>query len=358
MFADENEGGGFFSSGGQLGTSFAKLEKKAADDTSRMLREVQSQLYDSPICITPPPAKPSLAGGTDGEGYYGGFGADMGMVHIRRFADNEYEAHTDAVKPQELKDWQDSFSFLRVAGTSMSNGNRHIDDDDDDDDDGNSDGGEGSGSGSMDESLLANYECVPAVCTMSNGTQAFTSASGNTAIRSGSGGHSEGGELLSVRGNAAVITTLSKGCVGTCPSPEEESDGYINADGEEVFMQHGVLVDTVLERHMPVDPTASANNNDDRSACDMHTNTALEPAELQQAEVISILADAVWPDVVSQLKPLVLQVVGASQLLGLDFYEKQHEEREGDRDRQRRQAQDEDQHTKASDGESLFDHGW
>ena len=341
MFADENDGS-FFSGGGQLGTSFANLEKKAANDTSRMMADVASQLYDSPIVIaSPPPPTTSNA-----EEDHGGFGAGMGMEQFRRFADNEYEAHTDTVQPKELRDWQDSFAFLRVVGNSLPSSTHSSGDID-------------TSSGSGDD--VSDYACVPALRvpqerlggnSTDSGYSADDGAHGK-ALDSPSPQSESANELLAVRGSAVLLSPH--------PHPHFSADGedadgggHVNAYGEEVFMQNGVLVDTLIERHSPQNWAPSGSR-----AIDEETNTAVEPSDSQQAEVIGILADAVWPDVVNQLKPLLQLVVQASRPLGLDFYEKQEQEAEHDRERERdraRQQESEEQHVNES--QSLFDHGW
>jgi hypothetical protein len=56
MFAgsDDDDGGFFQGGGGEVGFSFAHLEKKAAQDTGNMLRELENTLYDAPIIILLP----------------------------------------------------------------------------------------------------------------------------------------------------------------------------------------------------------------------------------------------------------------------------------------------------------------
>ena len=107
MFVDEEDD--FGGVGGVLGASFANLERKAAENTGRMMENVQSQLYDTQIIITPPAAPPMSIDEDDDGGF-------PGVGHFRRFADNEYEAHTDTVKLEELRDWQEPFPYLRVLG--------------------------------------------------------------------------------------------------------------------------------------------------------------------------------------------------------------------------------------------------
>ncbi len=336
MFADENDGS-FFSGGGQLGTSFANLEKKAASDTSRMMADVASQLYDSPIVIASPP--PPTA--SNAEEDHGGFGAGMGMEQFRRFADNEYEAHTDTVQPKELRDWQDSFAFLRVVGTALPSSTHSSGDID-------------TSSGSGDD--VSDYACVPASRVPQEGHGGDSADSGYSAdggahaktLDSPSPQSESANELLAVRGSAVLLSPHPH---FSADGEDADGGGHVNPYGEEVFMQNGVLVDTLIERHSPQNWAPLGSR-----AIDEEMNTAVEPSDSQQAEVIGILADAVWPDVVNQLKPLLQLVVQASRPLGLDFYEKQEQEAEHDR---ARQQESEEQHTNnANESESLFDHGW
>jgi hypothetical protein len=146
---------------------------------------------------------------------------------------------------------------------------------------------------------------------------------------------------LVIRGKSVVLLSQKEDILTPLTANE--------ADNEEIYAQNGMLEEIIDIQYADIHTdvrTITASIGCNSSNCnDMSTNTALDPNESQKIEVLNILTDAVWPDLVTQLEPLVRQIVLESSSHGLELYTEQeeHEEEQGHRDE--------------GDG-SLFDHGW
>ena len=121
MFANSEDEDSFFEGGAQGGIfSLAQLEKQAAKDTGNMLAELEHRLYDAPIILTPPPQELSMSIGHNADNSEMRVDQGIWPTHeFRRFADNEYNAHTDTMENHELQQWQQTFPYLRVVGQGL-----------------------------------------------------------------------------------------------------------------------------------------------------------------------------------------------------------------------------------------------
>ena len=91
-------------------------------------------------------------------------------------------------------------------------------------------------------------------------------------------------------------------------------------DDDELPIVHGVLEEVVEVNNEDILAPwrgIAADNMEQAAEAD---GVPIEPNASKRAEVVSILTDALWPDVVQALRPLVRRVVEASRPLGPDLY--------------------------------------
>ena len=273
-----------------------------------------STLYDSRIQVEPPAP---LSGDRDTD--------FLGAEQFRRFADNEYEAHTDTVKPGELRDWQDSFAYLRINGTRASENN------------------ENNEAEEITEQHLQDFFSTPSTLKEDKNSNQNEPLPMRDSTAEPPSLASEGlpaGDILIKGCKVALATRL----------PEEDRDFSTTSNGgdacEEIIASHGVL-EEILDQRYP-DKYGDLSEKGDSSVDQGNTNTALEPIASQQQEVLDILVDAVWPDIVhKQLEPLIRQLVLESRQYGPELYS---ESVESPTEKQNQQDSEE--------GVSLFEHGW
>ena len=185
-------------------------------------------------------------------------GQDSPFEHYRRMESNGYDAHSESVNEKEILSWQSAFSYLSVKG----------------------------------ERIIASG--TPAVSKGADDCFFPTSSdskSDNSA--SSSSTHDEGSVLdLVIVGKKCQVSEVVK----------------LSSDIE---ISHGTLEELIaVHSHVPVEGV------DDAASFD---GDEFSPRSSKRAEIVSLLLDALWPEVVEVLKPLVRRVVEVSRAEGLQY---------------------------------------
>jgi hypothetical protein len=178
------------------------------------------------------------------------------FVHYRRMESNGYDAHSESVNEKEVLSWQSAFTYLSLKGERLS---------------GNPVESEGT-----EECFL----WTPSDCKPDNLASNSSTHDGNTV---------QDLVIIGKKCNVSEVMELSS----------------------EVDVSHGALVELIaVHSHVPSDAV------DDVEAFD---GDAISPRSSKRAEIVSLLLDALWPEVVEVLKPLVRRVVDVSKAEGLQY---------------------------------------
>ena len=183
-------------------------------------------------------------------------GQDSPFEHYRRMESNGYDAHSERVNEKEVLSWQSAFTYLSVKGERLS--------------------------GNPVESKGAD-ECF--LWTPSD------SKSGNSASSSSTHDANSVQDLVIVGKKCRVSEVI-----------ELSSD---------VDVSHGTLEELIaVHSHVPTDAV---------DVVEAFDGDVISPRSSKRAEIVSLLLDALWPEVVEVLKPLVRRVVEVSKAVGLQY---------------------------------------
>jgi len=192
----------------------------------------------------------------------------MPADEFRRFESMGYSAHTDNVEEHEIRDWQRAFTYLRVEGKSCL-------------------------SKSKQESGTFDGEGVKFVHS-SAVSQAAASVPMDDDVSS---------SLVVVGRHIEPIP------IQTQTANQEEQ--------EEVFASHGILEELLEVDCSP--PEEADSGAKAEAAEDIVGGDPISPRAAQRSEVVSILADAVWPELIESLRPLVRKIVSESRAANLKY---------------------------------------
>jgi hypothetical protein len=192
----------------------------------------------------------------------------MPADEFRRFETMGYSAHTDNVEEHEIRDWQRAFTYLRVEGKCcLPKSNQE------------SEELYGEGVQFVHAPLVAQAAAtVPMDDEMS--------------------------ASLSVVGRH-IEPTLAE----TRTADQEEH--------EEVFASHGILEELLEVDYSPCEEAGTGVNAD--GVEEIVCGDPISPRAARRSEVVSILADAVWPEIVESLRPLVRKIVSESRAANLKY---------------------------------------
>jgi len=242
--------------------SFAKLAEQEAQSTQGSLLELEAKLFREDVEFTEEvmSTEPAVE------------------EHIyRRFEANGYDAHTDCVELPEIRQWQKVFPYLRVTGNRIVPP-PWVDLEDET---------EGVDAYVLDD--VVERSAVSGV-----GGEAMD-VSEPLAMH-------EGGPALAVLGKRVLFHAQ--------PSPLD------HGEQEEEFE----FVDGILEEVIAIDCSSSSSSSFNEAATVPPATTVgddeyalTSPYACRRAEVISVLADAIWPDCVDVLLPLVRAIVRKSR---------------------------------------------
>ena len=268
---DDGEDGGFESALG----SEAALNQREEGKTARVLRELEARLYH--------------AGGADAIETVEAAEVPEVRDEYRRYESTGYDAHTDSVQEHEIRDWQRAFAYLRIEGTSCLAARGRADAD-------------------LDlEAQGVQFVAMPASATAAgaqwcheDGTELLVQGKGqsppdlgqmDTVLSSADG-----------RGGGEMGGGAQRG--GDQTSREGEGEGEGEGE-EEVLASHGVLEEWIEMNR--------CEGPEEESEEDIISGDPVSPDLARRAEVISILADAVWPELVEALRPLVRRIVSEAR---------------------------------------------
>ena len=291
-YGDDDERGGRF--------SFADVARQEGERLRAALVAVEDMLHAPPA----PPAPPAEAiEDTDLT-----LGDDDGIPdfhHYRRYESMGYDAHTDCVDTAEVKGWQNAFPYLRIVGQKLAP---------------TSGSSSGSNSSSSNRGSVPSpsedqeqYEGVEFVPFIGGGAPAPAPAPQPTCA----------GRELVVEGRRVTIHNATTTTVSS-------STGIGDGD-DDVDCSHGVIEELLaIDRGPgPGDPgggPASAADDDD----DDDDDAIPSPRSSQREEVVSLLLDAVWPEVAEAIKPLVRAVVRVCRERGITYEADEEEDEEED----------------------------
>ena len=287
MFIDEEDGGGSF--------SFGELARQEASRIGSSLESVQDLLHQPPTTENVKVEDVVVADEEEDDGEFRGF------HHYRRYESAGYDAHSDCVDLKEVSTWQSAFPYLRITGTKIStssSGNRN-----DAVNDPSEEGVEFVLSSSVDSST--NHRL-----NQTNGDMMAISL-GDTEPEPSSGG---GPCDLIIEGHKIVI---GYGCHGVDTARHDENTGTTFAteadDNDDVDIVHGVLEEIIA---IDVESTILPRKKEDH---DDSTSLPPSPQASKQEEIVSLLMDVVWPEVVETMRPLVSAVVKLSRERGIVY---------------------------------------
>ena len=292
MFVDEENGGGSF--------SFGEIARQEASRIGASLESVQDLLHQPPTTDTVMVEDVEPANVTEEDEDDGGF---SGFHHYRRYESAGYDAHSDCVDLTEVLSWQSAFPYLRITGTqipSSSSGNKS--------DTTNDSSDEGI------EFVLSSIVDLPANNRLTNDDMMVISA--HDTEPSLGGGPCD----LIIEGRKIVIGYGGRG-VGSGTRKHEQNTGTSAAavivdddhDHDHDDVMHGVLEEVIT---IDVESTALPRKKDDNV-----DNVSLPPSPQtsKQEEIVSLLMDVVWPEVVETMRPLVCAVVKLSRERGITY---------------------------------------
>ena len=185
-------------------------------------------------------------------------GQDSPFEHYRRMESNGYDAHTESVDEREILSWQSAFSYLSLKGERLI-----------------ASGTPGASKGTDDYFFPAPID----------------SKSGNLASSSSIHDGNSIQDLVIV-GKKCYVPEVIK-----LSSDVDISQGTL----EELIAVHSGVA------------TAGADD------ADTFDGDEISPCSSKRAEIVSLLLDALWPEVVEVLKPLVRRVVEVSRAEGLQY---------------------------------------
>ena len=189
---------------------------------------------------------------------------ELPFEFYRRMESTGYDAHCEKVDQKEIASWQSAFPYFEVKGERMNIiGNSALNLSNTDDQCESFASHDDNNCASDNDALLVSSRCIEGSSSKID---------------------------LSIQGKRILI-----------PRIEE-----LNED-----ISHGICEDLIT-----IDMRGDNLGNKDTDAS---SENILSPNESIQEEVVSLLFDAVWPEVVDALKPLVLRVVQVSHEIDLKY---------------------------------------
>ena len=178
--------------------------------------------------------------------------------HYRRVESNGYDAHTESVDEREVSSWKSAFSYLSLKGERLI------------------------ASGTPGVSKGTDECFFPTPIDFKSGNLASSCSIHNGNII----------QDLVIVGQKCYVPEVIK----------------LSSD---VDISQGTL-----EEFIAVHSGVTAANSDDSDTFD---GDEISPCSSKRAEIVSLLLDALWPEVVEVLKPLVRRVVEVSRAEGLQY---------------------------------------
>ncbi len=290
MFFDEDEDAREYKLSGNVGFSFAEIERNEASKSISALVDLDQKLYADSDPVIPIPVNDDRDAIIDGYRRYESFG---------------YDAHNDAVEDSEILQWRRAFPYLQVVGTKIDI------------------------SGHKSRSHFQNLDDMPQTVNMENFLETVMAREAPqlavqgrrieiaTAIDTRTGMYTNELNQLPTMSCSDGSSTLTAG-----ENEEEEEEGeYLARDGvlEEILAIH---CDDSEDNHNASDLASRASagvsqyrygdcasSSSAAAVAVDKTNGCPSPSVTQREEVVASLFAMLWPDVVHALRPLVQKVV-------------------------------------------------
>ena len=105
----------------------------------------------------------------------------------------------------------------------------------------------------------------------------------------------------------------------------QEHEAYDDDDRGVLPIVHGILAETISlneeDAFLPSRGRLAVEEEEEEKAKERgEAGVPLDPQASKRTEILSILTDALWPDVVQALRPLVERIVAVSKPLGAGLY--------------------------------------
>jgi hypothetical protein len=258
--------------------TFADVEKREAEKSSKSLMEIDNKLY-SPLAKEVQEVSPRAP-------------EEEEDPYNRRYYSEGYEANYEGVEDAEVRQWQGAFQYLRVTGSTLPGGLVGVRF-------AGAGGGAGTNAAGFAESEADSQYFVEGLP---------------------SGGWVEDSTGLLLCGHAATLHPAlhhSRGAIDG--SGGEGTEGWQGAEagaeaeeGEgEYLARHGVLEEYIEFDADTLEALAGADTHDTASEAGM--GLGVEPGASKREEVICAMADTLWPDVVTAMQPLIAKVLAAAK---------------------------------------------
>ena len=256
MFVLADDGGGVL-------RGFEDIERSAAKGLEQALSKVEDALNEEQLVKMEAASEP-------------GQGPEViDMDPYRRFGENMYEAHVDRVEEKEIRQWQSAFPYYRVTGSGFNSqllgGEQEFDE-----------GVVMIPSPNMGDAMNVVAPSPPPK-EMLRGNSQYSRP--NTTIKTPK---KSCGDLI-VIGKQYEIHTIA-----------------IEDDGEGVDEQQGALEEILALDCSGEDITADSSSSSSK-------DIPISPNACHREEVVAALTEAVWPECVEAMRPLIQRVIRVSR---------------------------------------------
>ena len=261
MFAFTDDGGGVM-------CGFEEIERSAAKGLEQALSKVEDALNE----------EPSVKVEAAGESGQGPEVTDMDPY--RRFGENMYEAHVDRVEEKEIRQWQSAFPYYRVTGSGVNS--QHI-------------GGEQE----FDEGIVM----IPRPNVGDAMNVVAPSPPPKEMLRGNSQYSRPNATLKTPEKSFSNLVVIGK--------QYEIHTIAIEEEGEGVDEQQGALEEILALDCSGEDITADSSSSNSSSS--NSKDIPISPNACHREEVVAALTEAVWPECVEAMRPLIQRVVRVSR---------------------------------------------
>lgn len=239
-------------------STFANIEQQESKKTEGLLLEIDNRLFTE--VTLKGKSKPDIIEENDhGPG-----------MNFRRFYDGPsvgYNAHTDTVEDEEIYDWQQSFTYLRPTVHSI-----------------------------LPDSIPVQMYCPESVNdTLETSAQESMMSSVPT---------------LQVIGKSIPIRMIDADF-------SDDEDGVCS----DIYIVDGILDEMICEDKSALchSPFYDTQLHQAKRVLNAEFLECPSPTTSRRVEIMSSFIDAIWPDVVDSLQPLIRQVITASLESGLTY---------------------------------------
>ena len=275
---DDEDEDVFFSGGG--GLSFAALGRKEAESTGASLLALEARLYKAGV---------ELGGEGEEEEEVG-----PAVDEFRRFESMGYEAHTDCVEESEIKSWRRKFHYLRIEGKAASINSLSS--------------SSSTSSSSLEHGILGEeFERDSGLFSLkSTSEKKIENEKEQCSVPSPPFSKDDSFLSLVVTGQRVVLHTslLEVGKEGE----------------EEVILSEGVL-EEIIDINCSSSSAKKGNNDESKDTQKQQYlhSPPVSPVACRRDEAITVLLEAVWPDCVDALAPLVSRLVAAAREANITY---------------------------------------